>query len=961
MNGFGRLFTVSNSNIKISNLTIKNTNETAIKSNNSNLTTTHVNFENNNDINSCAIYIEKSNYNSIFDSFTNLKNDKGSAIQVSNNSKIILRNAMFNIDQLQTWGSVYISDSVAIITNTTFANMQSKYSTAIYNYNSTLNISNCSFINLTAEETAGAIGIKDISDSILIDNCKFINVSSTKNAGALFADINGKNDIQQGKLFIKDSLFDNCKSDFGGAILQLGGDLTINNSNLSNNHAYILGGAVYTSNTDLTIINSTFNNNSVPQEDEDYNQGGALYFDKGTLEINHSRFEDNKAFEGSDAYLYDANYEISNSYFAGNIYSMFDDYSTVLKNNTFLGKNSFNNTEYIYIYESNGSSINYNPILFDESLVNATSFDLRDYGLVSPVKNQGNTASCWTFGTTGALESAYLKASNKTALLDISEASIRNSGLMYSMYGIKNIIEGSLAKVGTSYMLSWLGVTTSDDNSFDELGKISPIIDNGTKYHIHNAVIMQPLSDISENQRIKEALVKYGAICVSVHATRTPDSTYNEKTYSSYTFNETLYEGTNHAVTVVGWNDSFSRYNFKTTPPGDGAWIIKNSWGSNWGDNGYYYISYYDISFAREKNIIAYIIDNNQTYEKNYQYDIITSLHFSDYETETPYLNKYVSIGKDLIAAVGTYFNDSGVKYKINIYVNDQLVHTQDGISKYPGFETIKLNKTIGIKENDTFIIEMIAGSKIPMTEHSRQHHEKNTSFYRINGETKDISEFNEAVCLKAYTIPDNSYMTVEHEQNVVKVKYYDENAKPLSNAQVSIISNGYNYTVTTDDEGIGTFNLSLPEGNHTATVINPINGEQMNITLTIPTNNNTDDTNDDDGDQVKDYKNTKHVRNNKNMKTVQKTYKVTVKDNVILEGRYFTIQTLNEIFGQNFINGHLIVYIDGKVVFNDTVDDNIYTIIFEIIESLLGNHELKVEFTVDNNTKTYTENITIT
>ena len=47
------------------------------------------------------------------------------------------------------------------------------------------------------------------------------------------------------------------------------------------------------------------------------------------------------------------------------------------------------------------------------------------------------------------------------------------------------------------------------------------------------------------------------------------------------------------------------------------------------------------------------------------------------------------------------------------------------------------------------------------------------------------------------------------------------------------------------------------------------------------------------------------------------------VKDNVVFEGRYFTIQSLNEIFGQNFTNGHLVVYLDGKVVFNATVGDD--------------------------------------
>ena len=50
----------------------------------------------------------------------------------------------------------------------------------------------------------------------------------------------------------------------------------------------------------------------------------------------------------------------------------------------------------------------------------------------------------------------------------------------------------------------------------------------------------------------------------------------------------------NHAVTIIGWDDNFSADNFVAKPPADGAWIIQNSWGSDWGDDGCFYMSYYD-------------------------------------------------------------------------------------------------------------------------------------------------------------------------------------------------------------------------------------------------------------------------------------------------------------------------------------------------------------------------------
>lgn len=948
LNSLSRLFSVYNSSIIINNLNIRNTKDYAIWAIDSNIATNNVNFSSNDVTNSTGVLTIRSSYNSSFDTFTNLKSDLGSAIVAVSGSSLIVNNATFNITHTQKWGSVYLSDSEGVIANTTFANMKSNYATAIYDSNSTLVVSNSTFINLQAEETAGAIGIKDINEVILIENCIFINVTSIKDAGAVYADINGMLGLKEGKVLVQNSTFEDCGSNFGGAILQLGGSLMILNSTLTENFAIINGGAVYTSNVDLTVINSTFENNFVTDELEGYNQGGAIYFDNGDLTIENSRFEGNKALEGSDLYLYDAGYEISNSYFEGNISSMFDEEDeTELNNNTFLGNNTFNETEYIYVYESNGSSINYNPIYLDESLVNATSFDLRDYGLVTPVKNQGDMGSCWTFGVTGSLESAYLKASNKTVVLDISESNIQDSGLMYYMFGLEDTTEGSYRTVGTSYMLSWLGVTTSDDNSYDELGKINAIYDNGTKYHIHNVVLMQPRQNITDNQRFKDALVKYGAVGVSVHGASKEDS-FNEDTNAAYFYNETFGIGTDHSVTLVGWNDSFSRYNFKTTPPGDGAWIIKNSWGSEWADEGYYYVSYYDTAFGTIKIPVAFIVDNNHNYEKNYQYDIISNVDFNQYNQSTSYANKFESIGRDLIAAVGTYFNDTGVNYKIEIYVNDILTHTQTGVSSYSGYETIKLNKFVGIKENDTFIVQMSTGDIIPISSGSRQHYKEGISFIGPEGNVnEDISIKGEIACVKAYTIPDNSSMEIEYSENIVQVKYFDENAMPLSNANVTVRVNGNEYLATTDEDGIAIFILNLPGGQHTVTVINPINGEEENITLTIPS---------DYRKPVNTYNNVKNV---KVAKTLQKTYKVSVKD-VVYEGRYFTIQTLNDIFGQNFINGHLVVYLDGKVVFNGTVSDDLSTIIFEIIDSLLGNHELKVEFTVGNDTQTYTQNITI-
>lgn len=91
---------------------------------------------------------------------------------------------------------------------------------------------------------------------------------------------------------------------------------------------------------------------------------------------------------------------------------------------------------------------------------------------------------------------------------------------------------------------------------------------------------------------------------------------------------------------------------------------------------------------------------------------------------------------------------------------------------------------------------------------------------------------------------------------------------------------------------------------------------------------------------------------------------KITVKSNnkqIPLSNNQLTLDVLNQIFNQNFTNGYLLVYIDGKVVFNATTTDDITQVIYDLLKLLSGNHEIKIVFTdKDGNTGNYTETITL-
>lgn len=952
-----KIFKINSSKVVLKNIIFKNSESTAIEVKNSSVTSINNIYTNDLNNSRALLILDGSGVSSTNDSFVDNFNNYGSSIIVDN-SALGIENANFKTKYTINWATVYVSgrQSEVYVLNSTFTDITAKYTPAIYLDSGEMGVVNCTFKNLFANLTGGAIGIKNVDKTITIINSSFINVSSVKNGGAIFADIMSENSA--GIIVLNNCLFDDCYSMIGGAYVQLNGNLIINNTIFNNNSAAIDGGAVYTSFVDIAMSNNTFKDNTILLDDDYYSRGGALFIDSSDLSMENSIFTGNYAKHGEDILLYDSSYDISGCSFDGDIYSLYDE-ECELRNNTFKKKNILNDSFNPYVYEGPGASIEYNPVILDESLVNSPYFNLVDYGLVTDVKDQGDMGACWAFGTVASLESAFLKATNKKLVLDISENNVQNLALKYSPFGSPMFEEGGIRTIGTSYFLSWLGVTSVEDDEYDELGKLSPIMDSENKHFVYDVIFIEPRQNMTDNLKLKEALIKYGALGVSVHGAQGSDEKdYNKETASAY-FNSTFGNGTDHTVTLVGWNDTFSKENFLTTPPGDGAWIIKNSWGSDWGDDGYYYISYYDTAVATEKIIIAFNITDSYNYDRNYEYDLIADPNFDDDTSESvTFGNKFTALYDELIEAIGTYFNDSGVKYEIIVYVDDEEMYRQTGISNHYGYETIKLEQPVGVRENHTFLIKVVSNN-VATSIMSRQHYEKNTSFTYEDGKPVDLSEENTVVCLKAYTITDKSKIktgnltTKYNSGEYITVTFYDEKGELLTNQEVQFKVNNKVYTRTTNDDGTAMLDVNFKAGTYVVTIVNPVSLEKTNVTLKILGNSR---------DNLPGKNIVKHAPIKITKKVSYPVYKIYKNDKFVSQSNTITIKTLNTIFNQSFTNGHLVVYLDGKVVFNDTVTDDIYRVILEITSKLLGQHELKVEFTDNNNqTQSYTENITIT
>ena len=777
-----------------------------------------------------AIYVlGKATINNIISS-NNKANELGSSLY-GDGAEIILKNGILK-NENSPWSLIFLEKSLISIENTSFVNLTSEYATAIYLSNSSGKIRNSNFVNLSAFKSGGAIGIKELRDEMTIENCNFINVKSQKNGGAIFAEVADGTKYTAKCINIFNTTFIDCNSGFGGAILQLNGILNIEDSKFNNNNAAISGGAIYTALTEFNLKNSEFNNNSA------FENGGASYVELTNFTVENVVFIGNKVenstiLSPNTIFAYDSSPYIKNSFFNNPKYSLSSIFTVdYLDENNTVNNDEFNWENKIYPQVVVNEGVKIDVI---NNGINVTKlpvrFDLREWGWDSPVKNQFTKGYCWAFSIISSLESALLKATDVE--YDFSENNLGNNEIIYSKYGSTEYAEGGSQTLTLGYILSWLGPVPEDYDIYDEIGKVSDVMDIN-KIRVQDAILIPAnktadyINTNETNNLIKQAILKYGSVVVNYFG---EGSTYN----STSLYHNDTYVST-HAVSLVGWDDNYSKNNFNITPPGDGAWILKNSWGDEAGINGYQYISYYDTSLMSPDEdatnetayAIAFIIENTENYKYNYQTDL-RGLRGMD-KNYTFYSNEYTAVANNLLGAVGTYFNDSGIDYELKIYVNGELKITQNGTSDFPGFKTIKLNEYVPVKENDVFKV-VFKNNMVPYQFKSRQHYMANTSLISADGVNWiDSAALNRTSCLKVYAFDLPIYTN-----DLVKIYKNDskfEAVIDVANETVTFEINGMNYTRTSDENGAASIAINLNPGNYT--IKTTFNGTTVENKITV-------------------------------------------------------------------------------------------------------------------------------
>ncbi len=384
------------------------------------------------------------------------------------------------------------------------------------------------------------------------------------------------------------------------------------------------------------------------------------------------------------------------------------------------------------------------------------SYSSKDLGYCTSVKTQiGNM--CWNFASISTYETALLKNGWFSNDLDTSALDKWGSTRENGEGWIREAAEAGTTLIPLGYFTSRNGpVEVGDD-------KIKTVV-NAVSYY-----------DKGDDKLIKQAIMRTG----SIEANYLSDNYAYSKNNQAYCLTDPISLNSGHSVSVVGWDDNYSKENFdgNYTPKNDGAWLCKNSWGSDNNDiGGYLWISYEDYYlFSSEMFDQSFAIENieqlnsDETLYQNEEYGATYNFSYIE-DTDVTYFNVFdFSENGNVLDKVIFETTSLGAEYKVyyapvdskGVPVNNsetwQLL--KEGTVSYNGYICVDTDKTIIPKKKGAIAVEIntdVAKYKIKnnigVSEWLRESDTKimrfqdtcksGNSFVTFNGKIVDVRDF---------------------------------------------------------------------------------------------------------------------------------------------------------------------------------------------------------------------------
>ena len=284
----------------------------------------------------------------------------------------------------------------------------------------------------------------------------------------------------------------------------------------------------------------------------------------------------------------------------------------------------------------------------EESLKLPSRYDLREEISMLPAADQGDLGTCWAFASLAAVE---------TSMAEEDRARLSADHMIWQN-GFGTGTDGGDYGMAMAYLLAWKGPVLEEQDPYGD--GMSP---EGLEPVCHvQEIRILPEKDY---EAIKRAVYEYGGVESAVYI---PADFGKTGSGEAWTGEALCYQGTqeaNHDIVIVGWDDHYPKENFSVKPEADGAFLCLNSWGSGFGEDGYFYVSYEDSQIGLYG--ISYSgLEHADYYSRIYQTDLRGWTGQMGYGRSSAWFaNAYTARETERIAACGFYATAPDTSYRV--------------------------------------------------------------------------------------------------------------------------------------------------------------------------------------------------------------------------------------------------------------------------------------------------------